>query len=115
MASKYEMTMVLPAELSDEDQQDIIDEISGWIDERDGEIESHKVWGSRQLAYDLQGHSVGIYVTFFFEMEGENLQSFREEMDLKQNILRYLIISLDKEGLDFEDVKDFPETETEAG
>jgi small subunit ribosomal protein S6 len=95
----------------------LVEMITGLITKCGGELVSIEKWDDRKLAYDIDGHSQGIYYLTFFKGDGDTVQKLRREVRLSDTVLRALFIALDKFPSE-EDVRRqsgrVPRPETEA-
>ncbi len=80
---QYELILIIQPDLDEEATTGVIDRVKTMITENSGQILKMDLWGSRQLAYEIQDFRDGYYVY----MEVEFIPEFGTE--LKQN-LRYV-------------------------
>jgi small subunit ribosomal protein S6 len=74
----------------------LVELISGLITKCGGEVVSIEKWDDRKMAYDIDGHSQGIYYLTFFTGDGDTVQKLRRECRLSDTVLRALFIAIDK-------------------
>ncbi|MFO0985071.1 MAG: 30S ribosomal protein S6 [Planctomycetota bacterium] len=70
--------------------------VSGLITKCGGQIASIEKWDERKLAYDIDGHSQGIYYLAYFTGDSETVQKLRHECRLSDTVLRALFLAIDK-------------------
>ena len=96
--SKYEIAVVLSANIEDEERASIIERIKGLVERFQGTVTSVDEWGKKRLAYEIQKQSEAFY--YFVHFESENTDCPNEmEMQLRimDNVLRYLVVKKDEE------------------
>lgn len=92
---KYEMTLVLRADLSDSDLTIQLETIQGWIEANGGKIAHVDHWGLRRLAYPIAKQRDGYYVLFEVELPPNAPTGIEQDLRIAENVLRYLIIRKD--------------------
>ena len=91
----YQLTYVISGVLSDDKTQQTIDEISDYIAGNGGNVEEVDQWGSQRLAYRIDGKRSGFYVRAYFEAPGELVPKLERQMQINDDILRYLTLRVD--------------------
>ena len=99
MASKqlndYEMMMALKPLLPDDLRKKLHKEFVAFVQEAGGEVLDADVWGKRYLAYPIKGHNEGYYIIYDFKIGPEHIAEIKRLMQLKQEILRFMIIQIE--------------------
>jgi len=90
----YEMMVVLKPLLPDDVRKAIHKDFLGVVKEDGGEVIDVDVWGKRYLAYDIKGHNEGYYLVYNFKISTQKLIELRRQLEMKQEILRYLILEV---------------------
>jgi small subunit ribosomal protein S6 len=80
---QYELILIVQPDLDEETTNGVIDRVKNMITDNGGEIQKIDVWGSKQLAYEINDFRDGYYVY----MDLAFMPQFGTE--LKQN-LRYI-------------------------
>lgn len=93
--NSYEITLILKPLLPDDVRKGIHKEFVDLITEKKGEVLDVDVWGKRYLSYDIKGHNEGYYIIYTFSSYAKDLAEIRRKMELKQEVLRYMIIEVD--------------------
>ena len=96
--NKYEIAVVLSANIEDEERASIIERIKGMVERFQGTVTSVDEWGKKKLAYEIAKQSEAFY--YFVHFESENTDCPNEmEMQLRimDNVLRYLVVKKDEE------------------
>jgi small subunit ribosomal protein S6 len=91
----YEMMLVLKSLLPDDVRKAMHKDLMKMIEDKGGEIQDVDVWGKRYLAYKIAGHNEGYYILYSFKIDSSEIQEIRRLLDLKQEVLRYLLVEND--------------------
>ncbi len=94
--AKYETMVVIDGSLKDADIKKTISDLKAII--KDAKNIKVDEMGIRELAYEINKKRSGFYVVFNFETTDTKLVSeFRRLIFLNKNVLRHLIINIEKE------------------
>jgi small subunit ribosomal protein S6 len=98
MKRKYESMFILhPNIIGKEDKiAENIEKVKEFITKKNGEILEVKEWGKRRLAYEIEHLKEGYYVIIYFTFDAQHLSSLENFYKLNENIIRSIIIKLDK-------------------
>ncbi|MHC4059994.1 MAG: 30S ribosomal protein S6 [Planctomycetota bacterium] len=67
------------------------------------EVVSIKKWGDRNLAYEIDGKSKGVYVLCYFKGDGKKNRDIERDVQLSEQVMRVLILCA--EGRDERDIE----------
>ena len=95
----YETTFIVNASLDDPQIDAIIDKVQEVITKNNGEIMELAKWGRKRFAYPIKKKNNGFYVVFEFSSSGDLIARLEHHFLLEENIIRFLIIGLDKKAL----------------
>jgi small subunit ribosomal protein S6 len=95
----YETTFIVNAGLDDPQIDAIIDKVQEVITKNNGEIMELAKWGRKRFAYPIKKKNNGFYVVFEFKSAGDLIARLERHFLLEENIIRFLIIALDKKSL----------------
>jgi small subunit ribosomal protein S6 len=95
----YETTFIVNAGLDDPQIDAIIDKVQEVIIKNNGEILELAKWGRKRFAYPIKKKNNGFYVVFEFKSSGDLIARLERHFLLDENIIRFLIIGLDKKSL----------------
>lgn len=95
---KYEMVMALKPLLPDDLRKEIHKEFVEMVQSGKGEVLDVDVWGKRYLSYEIKGHNEAYYIVYDFKVTPEKVAEIKRKMQLKQEILRYMIVEIEEEG-----------------
>ncbi len=88
----YEAMYILDPELSDQQLQDAIDNVHQYVTSIGGEVESDELFGRRRLAYEINGHTEGIYRVMYFRGTGATVNEVRHEFALMESVIRGMVV-----------------------
>ncbi len=91
----YELMFILSPELTEEETDALLNRIRGYLAEAEGDILNSEKWGTRRLAYQIEGHKEGEYYLLHFAMEPRKIAGFERSLLLAEGILRELVTRLD--------------------
>jgi small subunit ribosomal protein S6 len=96
MSSKnYELMVILKPLLPEDIRQGIQKRVEKYVKEANGEIKATDIWGKRHLAYSIKKHDEGYYIVYQLKLSDDKAPQFQKELKLMNDILRYLLITLD--------------------
>lgn len=89
---EYELTLVIQPDLEENAFNDILNRVTGWITDNNGEISKTDMWGKRQLAYPIRKHTEGHYVLFHLKMDTNFGVELERNLRFLEPVMRYLLI-----------------------
>jgi len=95
----YETTFIVNAGLDDPQIDAIIDKVQEVVTKNNGEIMELAKWGRKRFAYPIKKKNNGFYVVIEFKSSGDLVARLERHFLLEENIIRFLIIGLDKKAL----------------
>ncbi len=105
LLTNYETTIVLRPDMADAEATNLVTRIENNIAQRGGNILTSDFWGKHRLAYRIEKQDFGYYATIVFAHPGNTIADFERELKLMPELLRHLIISLDKENIRPDQIK----------
>ena len=111
--NRYELGVVIRADLEDEVFRAEVERVKGFIDRFGGTIEKIDDWGRRKLAYPIQKLTEGMYSFITYSSAGETPKEVEARLRLQENILRFLTIRRDENEIPAANVEEKPATEPE--
>jgi small subunit ribosomal protein S6 len=94
--NKYEMGVVIRADLDEETFRAETERVKGFIDRFGGTIEKVDDWGKRKLAYPIAKLSEGMYTFITYSSESGTPKEVEARLRLQENVLRFLTIRKDE-------------------
>jgi small subunit ribosomal protein S6 len=95
----YEMMVIFKPLLPDDIRKDIHSNIMDLCKKLDGKVEDTDIWGKRYLAYKIASHQEGYYILYTLSLPARAITEFKKQMDLKQEIIRYLFVKIDEDEM----------------
>ncbi len=92
----YEFTYLVSSETSESDLREIREQIIGFLQETGGLLNEIKSVSKNVLGYPIKGKKVVFMNTLNFCLNPEKIKDFEKIIKLNNKILRYLIISSQK-------------------
>lgn len=104
MKRPYEITTVVRILSNEEETQQAIDQVVGWIEQASASGEpfgkvtkiDRTSLGRRKLAYEIDGQRDGLYVIFYADIEPKHIKELEINLQLSTNLLRYLVIRFEE-------------------
>jgi len=94
-ARDYELVLVINPEVTEEQFEAIIDNVSQFVTGKEGIITSIDRWGKRSLAYPIKHNVDGNYVLARFKMKPAFGKELEANLRISTEVLRHLLIKLD--------------------
>lgn len=92
----YEVTFILTPNLADDELSTQTERVSSLITAGGGEIVDIHPWGGkRRMAYPIEHHRDGYYVTTTFRTTPAAAYGLDSQIKLNDNVMRHLVIRLD--------------------
>ena len=98
----YEALFILQPELAEDAAQTIATEVESLITDNGGAIVRSEIWGKRRLAFEVEGHSEGIYVLIRFESDPAFQQKLEQSFRLNESMIRFIVVLFDDKTLRLE-------------
>ena len=95
MKKSYEIYMILTSHLEKSRYTTISEQVQSWITQETGEIHYFNVEGLKPLATPIKKQNEGYYILCQFSVPGESLLEIKRKLGLNEDILRYMIVTLD--------------------
>jgi len=94
--NKYELGVVLRADLEEETFQAEMTRVKGLIERFDGTIDKVDEWGRRKLAYPIKKLTEGMYTFITFTSPAGTPREVESRLRLMEDVLRFLIVRKDE-------------------
>lgn len=98
MKRAYEVIVIVRLDLDEAAVNSTIEQVRSWIEgeeQSNGNVQKVDRWGRRKLAYEINNQREGYYVMYNAEMESRGLGELERNLNLNQNLLRYLVVRKD--------------------
>ncbi len=100
----YETVFIINALLEDAAIESLIEKTKEFITANEGGIQAVEKWGRRRLAYPIKKKHNGFYVLIEFQSTGNLVAKLERYFQLEAEIIRSLVIRLDKKALKAKEV-----------
>ncbi len=91
-AQKYETVYILRPDLTDEHEKKIQERIAELVGRYNGQIESVKDLGKKQLAYRIAKHTKGHYFQMNYQGGGQVVDELERHLRLSEDAIRFLTV-----------------------
>ena len=91
--------MVLSPESTEDEAKSTVNRITEIITQQGGEITHEENWGVRRLAYPIKRFVEGNYFLARFRLESEGVLEVDQTLNAAQDVLRHLVMRMDKDAL----------------
>lgn len=92
---QYELTVLIHPDL-EIDLEKPLAKLRTIITDNSGKIIKETSWGKKKLAYSIAKQDFAVYVHFELEFPATNVAKFSNTLNISEEILRYLLISVDE-------------------
>lgn len=90
----YELTVVIPSDVPDDEVPNVLGTINGWIESQQGKIVETNNWGRRKLAYTIADYTEGTYVLMLVDLGSQGVFEVERNLKLSQQVIRYLLVRI---------------------
>ena len=91
----YELVLVISPEVTEEEFEATIDNVSQLITGKGGTVSDIERWGKRRLAYPIRHFVEGSYVLARFKLKPAFSKELGANLRISEEVLRHLLIRLD--------------------
>lgn len=95
MVKQYELVVLLPASLSQDEVKTFTKALEKQVKTRKGELLEDIPWGKKQLAYELKKQREAIFNLYTISLDTSMAQAFERDVRLMDNVLRSLFVIKD--------------------
>ncbi len=92
----YEELFIIQPDATDEQVDQVIEQISATITQGGGRIDKVDKWGKRRLAYKVNKHREGIYVLLQFDAQAAAVKELERRLRVTDAVLKYLTVRIDE-------------------
>ena len=96
----YEHTVIMRQDLSEKQQNDVIDKYQNIISKNAGKLVKLEKWGFLNLPNPIKKNRKGYYVHFKFEGDGKIIKDIESAERIDSSLLRFLTVKVKKFDLE---------------
>jgi small subunit ribosomal protein S6 len=97
MRRAYELVFIVRLDTDEATVNGTVDQVRAWVEAEElGQVTKIDRWGRRKLAYEISRQREGLYVLMDANIEPRALAEIEVNMNLSENVLRYLIVRKDE-------------------
>ena len=94
---QYELVYILPPETTEEQVNELHEQLLAVVSRMHGQIEKTENWGRRRLAYEIGHHKEGVYVLEVINGSGELMKELDRRLRVMDQVVRHLVVRVDHE------------------
>ena len=94
---KYEVIFIAHPDLDEENLNNVIEKVKGWITDQKGEVVSVDNWGKKRMAYRIRKQRDGQYVLITANMDPASVKELSQNMRFVESIMRSMITVVDED------------------
>ncbi|MFP4532721.1 MAG: 30S ribosomal protein S6 [Desulfobacterales bacterium] len=94
--NRYETVFIIDPDVSEPDQEAIIDRIRSLITQHSGKFLVFDDWGIRKFAYEIQKKKQGHYIRIEYAGDGDLVYAIERFFRIDHRVLKFMTIVLDK-------------------
>ncbi len=91
----YESVIITNPDLSEEDQEGLLEKTKAVIARFNGTVERYHLWGRRRLAYSIKKKQYGVYHILYIAGDGNMLNELQQYYRFADEILRFQTIAVE--------------------
>jgi small subunit ribosomal protein S6 len=91
---QYELTLVIPSDVTEEDVNGVVGQVQGWVEGAQGKVVKVDNWGRRRLAYNIRAYREGIYLALDLELNPQDTLELERNLKLTEKVMRHLLVRL---------------------
>lgn len=90
---QYQGMYIIRPDLTEEQYQTIIEEMNQLFTSHDSEVLEVKIWGMRELAYEINDFKKGYYVLFKVNATVDAINEYNRIAIIREYIIRHIIVN----------------------
>ena len=98
--NSYEHTLIAKQDLSESQNNELVDKYENIINKNLGEVLKTEKWGLRTLAYKIKNNKKGFYFHIKFEGVGKTVEELEVAENIDEVLIRFLTVKVKKHDLD---------------
>lgn len=94
MLKKYETLLLFRSDFTQEDRQNVLDELDKVIGNYSGEVSLVDEWGMKELAYPVEKHTRGYFVRLEYGSPGQAVYELERKIRITEGVLKFMTVKL---------------------
>lgn len=92
----YEELFILKPDATEEEMDQVIEQLSSVITSAGGSVDKVEKWGKRRLAYRVDKYRDGHYVLFVFQAGPETVKELERRLRVIDTVIKFLTVRIDE-------------------
>jgi len=92
----YENLFIVKPDATEEEIDQLIEQLSGNITKAGGTVDKVDKWGKRRLAYRVEKNREGFYVLMQFTAEATLVKEFERRLRVQDSVIKFLTVRIDE-------------------
>ena len=94
---QYELLYILPPDSTEQQVNELHEQIASVVSRLNGQIEKTDNWGRRRLAYEIGPHKEGVYVLVLINGSGDLMKELDRRLRVLDQVVRHIVVRVDEE------------------
>ena len=94
---QYELLYILPPDSTEQQVNELHEQIASAVSRLNGQIEKTDNWGRRRLAYEIGPHKEGVYVLQLINGSGDLMKELDRRLRVLDQVIRHIVVRVDEE------------------
>jgi small subunit ribosomal protein S6 len=92
---QYELLYILPPDSTEQQVNELHEQIASVVSRLNGQIEKTDNWGRRRLAYEIGPHKEGVYVLELINGSGDLMKELDRRLRVLDQVIRHIVVRVD--------------------
>ena len=92
----YEELFILKPDATDEEQDQVVEQVSGVITAAKGTVDKVEKWGKRRLAYRVDKYREGHYILLQFTCGADTVKEVERRLRVTDSVVKFLTVRIDE-------------------
>lgn len=97
MTKSYEMMFLLDPQYAEGGLEEKQQRLTQILEGQGGQVSEVQQWGKRELAYEINDESEGLYLLYEFEVSSQAISDVEERSNVEEGVYRYVIVEKNTE------------------
>ena len=92
----FELVCIFKPDLTNQSIDNLTKKVLEIIENLEGKIIGKEIWGLRNFSYTIKTYKKGFYIFLQLDINGNIINKINNAFNINEDIIRYLIIKVDK-------------------